>query len=450
VSTTEDHEVAVAAMVEAGRAEQKRDELMGRFGPLFARVEPFTQAGKYVRGLLSDLPRKNCWTLAEYAGDATPDRMQRLLERAVWDTAAAMGVVRDFVAEHLADDGLAVLVLDESGDEKTGTATCGVKRQYVGCAGKVANAVNFVNATYSTPRGHALIGSRLYIPAEQLADRARRAAMGVGDDLEFKTKPQLGRDLLADAVTAGVPVRWCTADAVYGRDRELREHCEQHAIGYVLGVPCSFRVTLPSRAKVRVDAALKILTSHSWQIASCGPGSKGERRYAFAWLATASPRHFLLIRRSLNNPTEVAYFFCYVPDHVPATLAVLVTVSGRRWTVEEDHEFGKDQFGFDQSQNRLFTPIMRHIVLVMAALAICAVTTADARAHAEAQPAPTSRTQPPPANLAPIPLTVPEVKRLFNLLTRTQRTIEQHLRWSQWRRRHQARARWYHHRARIT
>jgi hypothetical protein len=122
VSTTEDHEVAVAAMVEAGRAEQKRDELMGRFGPLFARVEPFTQAGKYVRGLLSDLPRKNCWTLAEYAGDATPDRMQRLLERAVWDTAAAMGVVRDFVAEHLADDGLAVLVLDESGDEKTGTA----------------------------------------------------------------------------------------------------------------------------------------------------------------------------------------------------------------------------------------------------------------------------------------------------------------------------------------
>jgi SRSO17 transposase len=122
----------------------------------FARVEPFAQAGKYVRGLMSDLPRKNCWTLAEYAGDATPDRMQRLLERASWDTMAAMGTVRDFVVEHLAGDGgLAVLVLDESGDEKTGTATCGVKRQYVGCAGKVANAVNFVNATYSTPRARA-------------------------------------------------------------------------------------------------------------------------------------------------------------------------------------------------------------------------------------------------------------------------------------------------------
>ena len=113
-------------MVEAERVEQKRAELIGRLGVHFARVEPFAQAGKYVRGLLSDLPRKNCWTLAEYAGDATPDRMQRLLDRASWDTMAAMGTVRDFVAEHLADgDGLAVLVLDESGDEKTGTATCG-------------------------------------------------------------------------------------------------------------------------------------------------------------------------------------------------------------------------------------------------------------------------------------------------------------------------------------
>jgi len=146
----------------------------------------------------------------------------------------------------------------------------------------------------------------------------------------------------------------------------------------------------------------------------------------------------------------VAYFFCFVPEHLPATLGVLATVCGQRWTIEEDHEFGKDQFGFDQSQARLFTPIMRHITLVLAALAICAVTTADARARADPQPTPSSRTQPPPADLGLIPLTVTEAKRLFNLLTRTQRSIDHHLHWSQWRRRHQARARWYHHRARIT
>jgi SRSO17 transposase len=229
----------------------------------------------FARGLMSDLPRKNCWTLAEYAGDPTPDRMQRLLERASWDALAAMATVRAFAVEHLAGDGLAVLVLDESGAEKSGTATCGVKRQYVGCAGKVANAVNFVNATYSTQRGHALVGSRLYIPAEQLADAATHQAMGIDPGHEFKTKPQLGADLLTDALDAGVRVDWCTADAVYGRDRGLRESCEQRAIGYSFGVPCSFRVKLPSGTTMHADATVKtILTPHSWQVASCGEGSK--------------------------------------------------------------------------------------------------------------------------------------------------------------------------------
>jgi SRSO17 transposase len=284
-----------------------------------------------------------------------------------------------------------VLVLDESGDEKTGTATCGVKRQYVGCAGKVANAVNFVNATYSTPRGHALIGSRLYVPAEHLADETTRTAMGLPTDLEFNTKPQLGADLLTDALDAGVRVDWCTADAVYGRDRGLREACEKRGIGYSLGVPCSFRIRLPSGTTVRADATLQILTAGAWQTASCGPGSKGDRRYAWAWLATTSSRHFLLIRRSLSKPSELAYFYCYVPEHRPATLGALVTVTGRRWTIEEDHEFGKDQFGFDQSQARLYTPIMRHIALVTAALAVCAVTAADARTRSQPQHVPASR-----------------------------------------------------------
>jgi len=193
-----------------------------------------------------------------------------------------------------------------------------------------------------------------------------------------------------------------------------------------------------------------ILPARAWQVASCGPGSKGERRYAWAWLATASDRHFLLIRRSLSKPTELAYFYCYVPEHTPATLGVLVAVTGRRWTIEEDHEFGKDQFGFDQSQVRLYTPIMRHIVLVMAALAICAVATADARTRAEPQLTPSHPTAPPPADLGLIPLTVVEIKRLFNLATRICRSASHYLHWSSWRRRHQARARWYHHRARLT
>jgi SRSO17 transposase len=135
VSTTKDREVAAAAMVEAGHAEQKLAELIGRLGPYFAPPEPLRQADNYVRGLMSDLPRKNCWTAAEFAGDGTPDGMQRLRERASWDTFDAMDTVRDVVVEHLADDGLTVLVVDESGEEKTGTHTAGVKRQYAGSRG---------------------------------------------------------------------------------------------------------------------------------------------------------------------------------------------------------------------------------------------------------------------------------------------------------------------------
>jgi hypothetical protein len=218
----------------------------------------------------------------------------------------------------------------------------------------------------------------------------------------------------------------------------------------VLGVPCSWQVQLASGMTMRADATLSIVPRQAWQVASCGPGSKGERRYHWAWIATTSSRHFLLIRRSLTKPTEVAYFSCYVPDHTPATLSVLAAVAGRRWTVEEDHEFSKDQFGYDQSQARLFTPIMRHITLVIAALAICAVTAATARATGELPPTPTDPNQPPPADPGLIPLTVVEIKRLFNLLTRTNQNLAHHLHWSRWRRRHQARARWYHYRARLT
>ena len=157
---------------------------MGCLAPCFARVEPRRQARKYVTGLISDLPRKNCWTLAEQAGDATPDKMQRLLERAAWDAVAAMREVRAFAVARLGDPADAVLVLDESGQEKAGEHTAGVKRQYLGCAGRVANGINVVFASYAAPAGHAVIGARLYVPRDWADDRAaasgRRHPRGPG------------------------------------------------------------------------------------------------------------------------------------------------------------------------------------------------------------------------------------------------------------------------------
>jgi SRSO17 transposase len=103
---------------------------------------------------MGDLPHKNCWTLAEQSGDATPDKMQRLLERACWDAGAATAAVRSFAVARLGDPASAVLVLDESGQEKAGEHTAGVKRQYLGCAGRVANGINVVYASYAAPAGH--------------------------------------------------------------------------------------------------------------------------------------------------------------------------------------------------------------------------------------------------------------------------------------------------------
>jgi SRSO17 transposase len=439
-------------MLEATLAQEKLGELHGRLSGCFVRVGPRRQARKYITGLMSDLPRKNCWTIAEHAGDATPDRMQRLLNHAVWDTTAAMGVIRRFVVEHLAPatGGLAVAALDETGQEKKGNSTAGVKRQYMGCAGQVANGVNTVHCSYATRGGHALIGARLYLPAEQLEDPDRRAALGIPTDVVFRTKPQLAIDIITDAIADQTMPPWCAGDEVYGRCARLRRHLEDRQIGYVLRVGCAFTVDLnpATRLPAAALAATHLLGEQHWQTVTVA-GSKGERSYAWAWVGTTSPRHFLLIRRH-HQSGELAYHYCYVPPGRPATLASLVAVACLRWPVEEDFEFGKDHFGLDHSQARRYTALLRHTVLAMAALAVCAVTAADAATrHRPPAPMPTRPDQPPPREPGLIPLTVAEIKRLFNLITRRHLPEHHHLRWSIWRRRHQARARWFHHRARL-
>ena len=424
--------------------------MMGGLAGCFARVEPRRQARKYITGLISDLPRKNCWVLAEQAGDTTPDRMQRLLGRAAWDAADAMAAVRAFAVTRLGDPADAVLVIDESGQEKAGEHTAGVKRQYLGCAGRVANGINVVYASYAAPAGHAIIGARLYVPRDWADDGGRRAAAGIPEDLEFKTKPQLAAQMVKEVIAEGRCPPWVTGDEVYGRDAKLRAFLEEQRTGYVLKAPCSFRITLPTGQKVRADHAAALVPASAWQTASAGHGSNGERDYGWAWLATASRRHHLLIRRSLHDPADLAYFLCHVPAGRACSFTTLVRVAGRRWPVEEDFRLGKSDFGLADSQVRRYTAITRHLALAMAALAACAVTAALARSSTStlAHP-PTSPHDLPPEEPGLIPLTVAEIKRVFNLITRVRQTIRHYLHWSWWRRRHQARARWFHQRARL-
>jgi SRSO17 transposase len=437
-------------MIEAaGLAREKRAEVLYRMRGLFARREVWAQAGKYVDGLLSDLPRKNGWWLAEHARDGSPDRMQRLLNHAVWDEQGAVVAVRDMVIEHLGDE-FAVVVFDESAQEKKGTLTSGVKRQYAGCVGKVTNAINVVYCTYASARGHAIIGAAQYLPKEWIDDPQRRAAAGIDDDVVFKTKPQLAHDLLVDLVAAGVTVPWVTGDEVYGRDHALRQECETRGIGYVVEVPSSFLITLPTRETIRADHTARHVLVDGWNHRSAGPGSKGERLYDWAMIATGSSWHRLLVRRSVTDPTQLAYFYAFVPDGRPITLPILVRVAGMRWPVEEDFQTGKSHFGLDHSQVRLYTALRRHIVLAITALAVCSVTASLLRTQTSTLPPdPTSPDESPPTDPGLIPLTVAEVKRLTNLFTQAWKDSRHYLDWALWRRRHQARARWHHHRTRL-
>lgn len=436
-------------MVEGQSAVSNLALLHGRLRPCFARMRPFTQAGKYLSALISDLPRKNGWTIAEHAGDLTPDPTQRLLNHAIWDHDQAQGVVRRYVAEHLGGQDLIVAALDESGQEKQGQATAGVKRQYMGCAGRIANGVNTVYCSYATPGGHALIGARLYVPEDQVTDPDRRSAMGIPQEVTFKTKPQLAQDILADAITDGTMPSWVAADEVYGRSGPLRTFIQDNGIGYVMRVGCAFTVEIASQVRLRADAVVaRYLSSPKrWEICSV-TGSKGERAYAWSWIATTDPRHFLLIRKHLQSG-ELAYHYCHVPPGVPVTLMKLVRVACLRWPVEEGFEFGKDYFGLDHSQVRGYTALLRHIILTLAALAVCAITAAQARTRAPASILPVSPDERPPEDTGLIALTVAEIKRLFNLVTRHHQPEAHHLHWIWWRRRHQARARWFHHRTRL-
>jgi SRSO17 transposase len=426
----------------------------------FVRTQTWQHAGRYLSALVSEIPKRNGWSVAEQVGDRTPDRRQRLLNRAVWDASAAMSRVRRFavagldtVADRRRRRGLRIAALDETGQQKAGTATCGVKRQYMGCAGRVANGINTVHLSYVRERtGHALIGARQWIPAEHITDPVTAAGMRLPADLEFRTKGQIAIDICIDAYTDGVRFDFACGDEVYGNCTALREFFEEREQAYVLRVASTFMLTLNAETRLTCAQAVAALVkdTRGWQVRSAGGGSKGQRWYAWAWIKTASPRHHLLVRRHLRSG-ELAFHYCYVPVGQILTKARLVRAAGLRWPVEEDFEFAKDHFGLDQCQARLHTAIARHTVLVMAALAVCAVAAARLKDRTDTQaPPPNTPDQPAPAEPGMIPLTVPEVKRLLAAGLHQPKPPSHDTHWRNWRRRHQARARWFHQRTRLS
>ncbi len=419
---------------------------MGRIAGRFGRVEPRRRAEQLLVGLLSDLPVKNCWTIAEQVGDATPDGLQHLLRKAVWDTDGVRDDLRGYVVEHLGgsddrDDGDVVLVVDETGDLKKGIHTVGVQRQYTGTAGRIENAQVAVYLTYASAKGHALIDRALYLPKSWTDDAERRGQAGVPGEVEFATKPALAREMITRALDNGAPAHWVAGDEVYGADPGLREKLEERGVGYVLAVACSHQV-ITAAGKLRADAIATALPKRAWQCVSAGHGSKGPRLYDWARvdIDTEQPeqpeqpnQQWLLLRRN-NGTGELAYYRCYAPEPVP--LRGLVHVAGRRWTVEESFQASKGLAGLDQHQVRHWISWHRWTLLAMLAHAFLAALAATERAD-----------NPAPDGL--IALTCNEIHHLFNaLIVQPIRDLRHRLRWSTWRRRHQHRAKTSHHQRR--
>ncbi len=325
----------------------------------------------YLNGLLAPLERKNGWTVAEQVGQLRPDGVQRLLNHSEWDADAVRDDVRDFVVESIGARD-AVLIGDDTGFLKKGTKSAGVQRQYTGTAGRTENSQIGTFLAYASSRGRALIDRELYVPVSWTDDRDRCRAAGIGDEVPFATKNEHFKWMLQRAIDAGVPFAWVTADEAFGQVRHLRSWLEERSVAHVLATKVNDIVTTVHGTGAQVDQLIAALPRQAWKRLSGGRGAHGERIYDWARVAVRATwengfGHWVLARRSISDPTEIAYYVCYGP--AATRLKDLVKVAAARWAIEESFQVAKNECGLDHYQVRLYRAWYRHITLAMAALA---------------------------------------------------------------------------------
>jgi SRSO17 transposase len=313
------------------------------------------------------LERRNGWTLAEQAGDRSPDAMQALLTSPAWDPDAVRDDVRAYVVDRIGDPA-GVLIADETGFVKKGTRSAGVQRQYSGTAGRTENCQIGTFLCYATGKGRALIDRELYLPVSWTGDRDRCRRAAIPDEVEFATKPQQARVMLERAVAAGVPFAWFTADEAYGQNPGLRDWLEDQDIAYVMATRRDDEVASGLRTTTRVDALIGKLPAGAWRRMSCGDGAHGPRVYDWASIPirrvfSHGRRGWVLARRSISDPSEIAYYVCF--GKRGTRLRELVRVAGSRWAIEESFQTAKNEVGLDQYQVRRYDAWYAHITLAM-------------------------------------------------------------------------------------
>lgn len=355
-----------------------------RAGALFTRSDTRYRAERYVKGLLGNAGRKNGWQVAEYLGDDTPYAIQHLLGRSNWDADAARDELLRYSREHLlAPTEKGVLIVDETGFLKKGDKSAGVQRQYSGTAGRIENCQIGVFLALACSRGRCLLDRALYLPQSWYEDESRCREASIPPTVAFSTKPRLAQDMLAHAFDNGFSPEWVLADEVYGSDGKFRRFLEERGQSYILAVTSQQRLWVGFEQR-RVDAIAKEIAAENWLRMSAGAGMKGPRLYDWAAGRFGAPTddglvRWLLLRRSIEKPEELAYYLCLAP--ADKVMRDLVEGAGGRWNIECCFETAKQETGLDEYEVRSWHGWYRHITLSMLALAFLSVIRAKASAR---------------------------------------------------------------------
>ena len=444
----------MASIEDAAECGERADALVrGLLARAVKQRRTLATAMDYVRGLSRET-RANAWELARKAGHEGPHLIQSLLSRRKWRWEPVRAALPQLARQVLRDDSLDEigpgLALDETAHLRKGKSAACVSPQHAGVTGRVENCVTWVFTALVTACGQAWVDFDVYMPDCWARDPQRREKAGIPEGLAFATKPDLALEQVKRLIAGGLRVLWAAADEVYGRSGDFRAGLRALGLSYVAIVPCDTMITFAKNKVTRADQAIREAV---FEQRSCGNGAKGPRYADWALLATQDPGELLLIRR--------------LPDR------------------ETTFRTGKDAFGWDQSQALTWDALNRHTALTalaqLRAIAVQsslsgavvlppapesvpdsrrdpqppAVTDADLRFSTGDAPVPATAGQPCPPGIPPIALSPAEaclIERLSRewkacLITAARLAFE--LRWSGWRRRHQARARWHHYSTRL-
>ena len=328
---------------------------------------------RYVSGLLTECPHKNCDTIAQVVPGASEQQLQNLLTDMVWDEHE-LNAQRITQMLTLSTEGDAVLILDDTGFPKQGKRSVGVQRQYSGTLGKTGNCQVAVTCHYAERTMAWPVDARLYLPESWATDAEARRRSRVPEGVEFQTKPEIALALLDEARALGVPHRCITVDADYGDKPPFLNALDERAERYVVAVASSFSVAASwSGPSAAADAVLEEEEKSAWVTLSWREGSRGRERAKFRalrlWRVDADgTRHVGWLigqrpARSQSGDPKWRYFWSNFPAGMP--LDRMVEYAHRRWWIEQYHEEAKQLLGWDEFQGRRYDALHRHTVAVM-------------------------------------------------------------------------------------